>query len=247
MNYEPLTPPRFEARLKEGVYKGLTGARRAIGKTNWSKKDKESAQVLCEKHFASGGKTASSGAPKVAKKLGRPPKAVAKTRGRKRVQSSAPPPATPQVPQPRLTATPKRSPVVSEGDATPPGPNVEQETTRQNAAMGIISALRNAGKLDPWEQRTYRVATLEYYENMSAATRRVWEASSFDIPPIPAPPGSVPGDDEKTNPRLSDDVVTAPAGARIPVTNGGQALEEMAERVRQGAAAIAASHGVPTV
>lgn len=52
MNYEKLTVESFAAKLKEGKYETLTGARRAIGKTSsWSPKEKEKAQELANKHF----------------------------------------------------------------------------------------------------------------------------------------------------------------------------------------------------
>lgn len=52
MNYEKLTVDRFAENLKEGKYKILTGARRAIGKTgSWSAKEKEKAHALANAHF----------------------------------------------------------------------------------------------------------------------------------------------------------------------------------------------------
>lgn len=55
MNYEKLTLERFQNRLENGSYAGLTGARRAVGKTDWSEAQKKRAYKLAEEHFASGG------------------------------------------------------------------------------------------------------------------------------------------------------------------------------------------------
>lgn len=52
MNYEKLTVERFAASLKEGKYKDVTGARRAVGKmASWSDKDKDKGRELAAKHF----------------------------------------------------------------------------------------------------------------------------------------------------------------------------------------------------
>lgn len=59
MNYEKLTVAKFEENLKAGKYKGLTGARRAIGKADgWSEKDRAKARGVADKHFSSGGASA---------------------------------------------------------------------------------------------------------------------------------------------------------------------------------------------
>jgi hypothetical protein len=51
MNYQKMTIPMFQQRLKEGAYKGITGARRAIGKADWGQKERDEAHVLANKHF----------------------------------------------------------------------------------------------------------------------------------------------------------------------------------------------------
>lgn len=51
MNYEKLTPEKFAEKLKAGEYQNLTGARRGIGKADWSDAEKETARSKAEKHF----------------------------------------------------------------------------------------------------------------------------------------------------------------------------------------------------
>ncbi len=64
--YEKLTLDRFKLSLKEGKYKNLTGARRAVGKVkSWTPKEREGAYELANKHFGE-----ASPAPKAAAKAG---------------------------------------------------------------------------------------------------------------------------------------------------------------------------------
>ena len=51
MNYDKLTVPRFVERMESGLYKNITAARRAIGKADWSAKDRERARALANAHF----------------------------------------------------------------------------------------------------------------------------------------------------------------------------------------------------
>jgi len=51
MNYEKITVPRFAERLKAGMYKNVTAARRAIGKADWSEQERQKAQAITNKHF----------------------------------------------------------------------------------------------------------------------------------------------------------------------------------------------------
>lgn len=119
MNYEKLTVERFAQGLKDGKYKAIAGARRAIGKVQgWSAKEKASANELANKHFgasASGtvpkttGKTKNKPGPKpgkkakkaTAKKAAAAPKQVARAEQPARApfvaKTSEPKPAKPQV------------------------------------------------------------------------------------------------------------------------------------------------------
>jgi len=51
MNYQKLTLATFSENLAGGRYQNVTGARRAIGKADWSQADKDKAQALANKHF----------------------------------------------------------------------------------------------------------------------------------------------------------------------------------------------------
>lgn len=61
-NYEKLTLEKFKTNLKGGKYATLTGARRAIGKADWSNVDREAARATADKHFGA----PAAGAPKAA-------------------------------------------------------------------------------------------------------------------------------------------------------------------------------------
>lgn len=72
MNYEKITLAKFSERLAEGKYNSVAGARRAIGKTEWSEADKSKAQALVNKKFG-----VDASAPKATKspKAAKAPKA----------------------------------------------------------------------------------------------------------------------------------------------------------------------------
>lgn len=254
MNYEKLTVERFAVRLKEGAYKGLTGARRAIGKTDWTKKEKDRAHELADSHFAAGGKSSAKAPVKSAPKVA--PKAAAKKTAAKAApapkraaKAAATPKASPRVVSAKRAPVAAAAPVVSERvphPVVPPGPPVLEEVTRQNSASAVIAAYRNSGELNHLEQRAYDIATVEYAENASKAAKRIVCTAAEGIP-TPSP--LEPEVDESEELFVDGGVVTAPEGAqRIAVPNGeGQALtpEEQAqyERLQRGAAAIPAILG----
>jgi hypothetical protein len=242
MNYEKLTVERFAARLKENAYKGLTGARRAIGKTDWTKKDKERGHELANEFFGDAPKAAAkattkkaSAAPKAAakKKASAAPakKAAAAKPAKKMAASKAPPP--PATPTRRAAALPDPDYVV------PASPPILEEVTRQNSASAVIAALRSSGPLNELEQRAYDVATAEYAENASKAARRIIATAARGIPtPGPLAPA---GDDEAVQ-------VAPGAVARIPVTNGTAPNltpeeQQQFERLQKGQAAVPALLG----
>lgn len=266
MNYEKLTVERFAVRLKEGAYKGLTGARRAIGKTDWTKKDKDRAHAFADSHFAAGGKSSAT-APKAAAKKASASKAAAKTTPPKTAtkktasKKSAKAAARAQVPVEKAQAKPQavhRTPSVSVpsvtlGAVVPPGPPVLEEVTRQNSASAVIAAYRNSGELNTLEQRAYDIATVEYVENASKAAKRIVRTAAQGIPtptPLDASASDESADAEEAGAFDNGGVVTAPSGAapRILVPNGeGPVLtpEEQAqyERLQRGAAAVPAILG----
>jgi len=144
MNYEKLTVDRFGLNLKEGKYKSITGARRAIGKTSsWGAKEKEAAQALANKHFkveatpkaakpspAKPAVAAKPAAPKVAKKA-----AVKKAPVAAKVTTRDSEPQ--EAPSEKQYAKVERTPV--SGSTTPP---------REAIAMGeeVLSFLEKTTK-----------------------------------------------------------------------------------------------------
>lgn len=75
MSYEKLTLAKFIENLGEDKYGNLTGARRAIGKADWSDKDKSKAKEAAEKHF--GDSVNETAKVLKAKKVAKPAKAEA--------------------------------------------------------------------------------------------------------------------------------------------------------------------------
>lgn len=69
MNYQKMNIASFQQRLKEGLYKGVTGARRAIGKADWGQAEREKAHAIVNKHFkvsaAEAGRAPRTTAPRV--------------------------------------------------------------------------------------------------------------------------------------------------------------------------------------
>lgn len=70
--YEKLTLEKFKANLDANKYQNITGARRAIGKADWSEADKDKGRTLAEKFFGETGgsktKTSKKGVVKAEKK-----------------------------------------------------------------------------------------------------------------------------------------------------------------------------------
>lgn len=53
--YRKLTLAAFKERVAGGFYRGVVGARRALGKVqDWSEKEKKEARALIEQHYAEG-------------------------------------------------------------------------------------------------------------------------------------------------------------------------------------------------
>lgn len=93
MNYEKLTLERFQSRLENGSYAGLTGARRAVGKTDWSEAQKKRAYKMAEEHFASGGASKDGRQATASPKRGRGRARVVTVEEGKGAEVAAPAPA----------------------------------------------------------------------------------------------------------------------------------------------------------
>lgn len=74
MNYEKLTLAAFSTNLQDGKYASATGARRAVGKADWTEKDKTKGRALVDEFF--GTADAPAAKPKEAKKASAAPKAA---------------------------------------------------------------------------------------------------------------------------------------------------------------------------
>jgi hypothetical protein len=255
MNYEKLTVDSFIANAQAGKYAGLTGARRAIGKANWSPKDKKRAAEFADKHFADGKhavkKEAAVRPP--AKKAKRSAAASSVKKPAKRAAKKAPAVAA--------AAAVRRSPVTrtpsTQKELFPtPLPRLmngdDPTTVRQHAASAVIAAYRNTGSLNPLEQRAYDIATAEYSENARDSARRLVAAASDGLT---LPELAVPASDDNASTAVgSDEFVGQPGGpARIvvpptPATQEPSAQEDQAagldpaaraqhERLKRAAAA----------
>jgi hypothetical protein len=176
MHYEKLTVERFAQNLKDGKYAGLTGARRSIGKTDWTTPDREHAHELANKHFAKEGaaskgktpkpaKTAAAKKPKVAatKAAAKAPKTEtvakpAKPAKQPAAKKSTPPPA----PASRPTfAKVVREPVI----AVAPSLLRDDATTVRQNSTGLVIAALSGRKLNALEQRTYELAHASFAKN----------------------------------------------------------------------------------
>lgn len=103
MRHATLTIAVFEDKLREQQYAGLTGARRAIGKANWSEQDKEHARRLADAYFGAQAPGAAPGKrpappppppPAPPARRGRPPTPAAASPAASKKKAS-PPPAPP--------------------------------------------------------------------------------------------------------------------------------------------------------
>lgn len=75
MSYEKLTLDKFVSALAGGKYGSPAGAKRAIGKADWTAKEKEKAKAFTDKHFSGGA---------VAKEAKKPAKVAKATKATKR-------------------------------------------------------------------------------------------------------------------------------------------------------------------
>jgi hypothetical protein len=166
MSYTKRDLAAFGEKLNNGGYPGIGGARRAIGKYDWSEKDKAAGHLLINKYFEEGaakpakakaaGKSVKEKEAKPAKRRGRPPgKMSAAT-----VASLASTPDFSQgyapeiIPDDAEKPSRKREPV-TEGIREP------AFTAMYNAHSAIISALRAVSPLTPHEQELLDRAVAE--------------------------------------------------------------------------------------
>ena len=208
MAYEKLSFKKFQERLNEKVYENTAGARRAIGKSQWEESEKEAAHKKVNAYFGEQPKkkVAKKAAKKLVVKADKEPKQAAR-RGRppkvKAVEAATQAPVAAPKRRGRPPKTQSAAPTEAQDNFVyvhRPAPD-DGTTMRQNAAMGIISAYKNNGPLNPREQRCYDVATIEYAENMSQVARRITETAERGTPvPSPLKKTSAPAADEEEAP-----------------------------------------------
>lgn len=189
MNYEKLSVERFAQKLQEDEYKGLTGARRAIGKCrDWSKKEKEKAQELANAYF--GG---SPVAPKVAKPAKKAAAPAAKKAAKPAKKAAAPaklalvaekPAKAPKAAKPAKKAA---ALAVSLPEPVRVQRGVNPAETNTGAA-GIVNVLGSrALSLTPLEQQTYEMAQKAYQATMPLVMQDIPAAPQPSAAPVVAP------------------------------------------------------------
>jgi hypothetical protein len=167
MGYTKMTLDMFIAKLKEGGYSGLTGARRAIGKSDWDEADKKSGNSAADKYFGDSkpAAKAASAEPKVAKKRGRKPgsgkkpasiPAEATPAATRQAKQTVPPPAR----APRVARTPVSSLPQSYGAGT-------ESQKRMEAAIKVMELLRNSILQNPLEEKALTLAFGEFIAQIS--------------------------------------------------------------------------------
>ena len=180
-NYEKLTLDRFALNLKEGKYKNLTGARRAIGKTtSWTAKEKEKAQELAAKHFGDGAKPAKKAGPTKAKHAA--PKKTAAKAGSKGVHGSKP--AQKAAPQRSVTVEPTQK----KTSIRPSSPSDFSVAATQSLqfARGAREEIESLKKLNP----TLDFSTSE--KQLHGIVTNAIASMSKSIESLPKPTGVAP-------------------------------------------------------
>lgn len=180
--YEKLTFDRFKARLKEGVYTNLAGARRGIGKSKgWTEQDKEAAQALALKHF---GGTAAKTATKATKKA---PKAAKKSTAKAASKKTAKTVAeTPEVSKPK--AAPQRKSLTRVTDALSAAPlTTGQHTMTASEAIVLAQAARK--EFEFYQSNGMDVSA--YYPDAVKLVHTAVQHMSHALNGLPQPGGTI--------------------------------------------------------
>lgn len=244
MNYEKLTVDRFSDNLKTQKYQGITGARRAIGKTNWSQKDKDKAHALANTYFGEEGtpkvaakKVAAAGSagskekePKV------PAKKAAKKAGSAWAKASSALPATKKAP----TKAAKHATFEADTKAVTSTAGEGKSLTRLEAAAHIAgSGMRvGLGRLSPEERFAYYTALAEYCANAAVGTEELFKSAAL-----------AKSHDERKTPEVGSVVVASPGRPqRIAPPEEAEEVKPLTpaqQKALEDAAAIALSPSLP--
>jgi Meckel syndrome type 1 protein len=179
MAYERMTLATFSENLKAGKYDTATGARRAVGKSDWGPHDRQLAANAINSYFGEDGSKAA--APRAAKKTAK--KAAAK----KVAKKAAAKPAAKAAPAAKRAA--RRAPVATttvretqakDSSATAPtealrlpvnavSPSlIGESVVRERNATEIVVALANNAARTPVEERLYLAAVTKATQSLEA-------------------------------------------------------------------------------
>ena len=178
MAYEKLTPESFLSNMKNQKYKGLTGARRAIGKANWSDADKAAVVSKAEKFY--GAEKSSAPSQKV-RSVGAkaPKKASVKSVGQAKKAAKG-------GRAPRSARSPQSVAETEQAAASFPNAVVQRDdpsAMRHKGAAEVISAFATR-PLNPSEKKLYELCVAEMTINTSDEAKAACEGSTAKTAPI---------------------------------------------------------------
>ena len=162
----------FKKRLADGTYKSITGARRGIGRSDWSEKDKDIARGLAEKYF--GAEASEPKAAKATKKSASTPPPAAKTK-----KSAKAPTSKPEVSAKAASVKPAKATAPSFKSVAPSTEKVSgnelDASSRVVAASRVIESLANRSRTQE-ENTALHVALAEYVHHADPAAVQALEA-----------------------------------------------------------------------
>jgi hypothetical protein len=181
MGYERMTLSVFSENLKAGKYETATGARRAVGKSDWGPHDRKIAAEAIDARFGEdGGKSAAprtakkvakkAAAKKVAKKAAKAAPVAKRAVGRKPVatttvrETHAKDTGPGEVPS-SLLYEPLRLPVSAVSPSL-----IGESVVRERNATEIVVALANNAARTPVEERLYQAAVSKATQSLEAPT-----------------------------------------------------------------------------
>lgn len=200
MGYERMTLAVFNENLKAGKYETATGARRAVGKSDWGPHDRKLAAEAIDARFGEdGGKSA---APRAAKKTA---KKVAKKAAAKTAPKAAPAAKRAARRAPTATTTVRETYAKDASSSAAPtealrlpvnavSPSlIGESVVRERNATEIVVALANNAARTPVEERLYQAAvskatqSLEAPKPLPASLRDQLAGQAGSQPPTAAP------------------------------------------------------------
>lgn len=177
MGYERMTLAVFSENLKAGKYETATGARRAVGKSDWGPHDRKLAAEAIDARFGEdGGKSA---APRAAKKTA---KKVAKKVAKKAAAKAAPAAKRAARRTPTATTTVRETYAKDASSSAAPtealrlpvnavSPSlIGESVVRERNATEIVVALANNAARTPVEERLYQAAVSKATQSLEAPT-----------------------------------------------------------------------------